>query len=93
MRTHHSAGFKAKIVQEMPREEKTMTQIAAEHGLHPNQLTRWKALALHGLPSLSDQHDTTANLRLRFPPSCVLAKWSTIVAVQSHPAAGRTDHL
>jgi len=63
MRHHYSATFKAKFVQEMLREEKTITQIAAEHGLHPNQLTKWKATALQGLPSLYDKHDTTIDLK------------------------------
>jgi transposase len=63
MRKHYSAAFKAKIVQEMLREEKTMTQIAADHGIHPNQLTKWKATVLQGLPRLFDERDTTADLK------------------------------
>jgi transposase-like protein len=34
---------KAKIVIEVLREEKTLNEIAAEHEIHPNQLSRWKA--------------------------------------------------
>jgi putative transposase len=34
---------KAKIVIEVLREEKTLNGIAAEHEIHPNQLSRWKA--------------------------------------------------
>lgn len=34
---------KAKIVIEVLREEKTLTEIAAEYEVHPNQLSRWKA--------------------------------------------------
>ncbi|WP_369011790.1 IS3 family transposase [Acetivibrio thermocellus] len=34
---------KAKIVIEVLREEKTLNEIAAEYGIHPNQLSRWKA--------------------------------------------------
>ena len=34
---------KAKIVLEVLREEKTLTEIAAEYEVHPNQLSRWKA--------------------------------------------------
>jgi transposase len=33
---------KAKIVLEVLREEKTLNEIAAEYGVHPNQLSRWK---------------------------------------------------
>jgi len=34
---------KAKIVIEVLREEKTLNGITAEHEIHPNQLSRWKA--------------------------------------------------
>ncbi len=52
MRKHYSAAFKAQVVQELLREEKTIAQVAAEHGVHPNQLSKWKATALRGLPGL-----------------------------------------
>ena len=52
MRKRHSAAFKAKIVQELLQEEKSVTQLATEHGVHPNQLRDWKRIALAGLPSL-----------------------------------------
>jgi transposase-like protein len=34
---------KAKIIIEVLREEKTLNEIAADHEIHPNQLSRWKA--------------------------------------------------
>jgi transposase-like protein len=33
---------KANIVLEVLREEKTLTEIAAEYEVHPNQICRWK---------------------------------------------------
>jgi transposase len=33
---------KARIVLEVLREERTLAEIAAEHEVHPNQLSRWK---------------------------------------------------
>ena len=55
-RKQYSAEFKAKVVKEMPREEKTVGQLAAEYGVHSNMLYRWRDQALAGLPSLfSDQ--------------------------------------
>ncbi len=33
---------KATIVLEVLREEKTLNEIAAEHEIHPNQLSRWR---------------------------------------------------
>jgi transposase-like protein len=52
MRKRFSAAFKAQVVRELLKEAKTFSQIAAEHGLHPNQLYRWRDIALAGLPSL-----------------------------------------
>ena len=49
---HYTAEFKAKLVQQMLREERSAGQLAAEHGIHPNQLYRWRQIALDGLPSL-----------------------------------------
>jgi putative transposase len=52
MRKRHSAAFKAQVVQEILKEEKTIAQIASEHSVHPSQLNTWKAIVLKGLPSL-----------------------------------------
>lgn len=52
MRKHYSAAFKAKVVQELLREEKSLAQLAAEYGVSAKQLNRWKTIALEGLPSL-----------------------------------------
>jgi transposase len=61
MRKRHTAAFKAKVVQEALKEEKTLAQIASEQGIHPNQISAWKAAALKGLPSLFEK--TEANQR------------------------------
>lgn len=55
MRKHFTARQKAQIVVELLREEKTVSQISSEYGVHPNQLYRWKAQALEGLPSLFEK--------------------------------------
>jgi putative transposase len=55
-RKQHSAEFKAKVVKEMLREEKTVSQLASEYEVHTSQLYKWKDQAIAGLPSLfSDQ--------------------------------------
>ncbi len=63
MRKHHTPAFKAQVVREILREEKPITQIASEHGVHPNVLHRWKAQALEGLPGLFEGRDDAASLR------------------------------
>jgi len=55
MRKRHSPAFKAKIVTEALKEEKTITQIASENDIHPNQISAWKAAALHALPTLFER--------------------------------------
>jgi transposase-like protein len=55
MRKRHTSEFKAKVVTELLKEEKTLSQIATEHGVHPNQLRQWKTKALEGLPSLFER--------------------------------------
>ena len=57
MRKHYTAQFKAQMVQEVLKEEKTLNQLATENGVHPNQLKRWKATALEGLPGLFSKSD------------------------------------
>ncbi len=52
MKKQYTAAFKAQVVREILKENKTISAIAAEHGVHPNQLSSWKAAALSGLPSL-----------------------------------------
>ena len=37
-------------------------RIASEQGIHPNQLKRWKVVALEGLPSLFSKDGKTAEV-------------------------------
>ena len=52
MRKRYSAAFKAQLVQELLKENKSLSQLASEYGVHPNQLRDWKKVALEGLPTL-----------------------------------------
>jgi len=63
MRKQYTAAFKAKVVQELLKEEKTLTQIAADYEVHPTQLKEWRARAVEGLPSLFERHDSAAEVR------------------------------
>ncbi len=54
-RKHYTAAFKAQIVQQVLREDKTLAQIASEHGVHPNQISQWKAIALQELPTIFER--------------------------------------
>ena len=46
------AAFKAKVAFEAARGEKTISQLASEYGVHPNQIGQWKRKLLEDLPML-----------------------------------------
>ena len=48
-RRRFTAKFKARVALAALREDKTLRQIAAQHGLHPNQVSQWKRQAQEGL--------------------------------------------
>ncbi len=52
MKKQYTAEFKAQIVKEILKEEKTMAQIASEYGVHPVQLSQWKKIALDNLAAV-----------------------------------------
>src|SRR5260370_30583260 len=57
MRKCSTPTFKAQVIQELLKEDKTLAQRAAEYGVHPTQLIKWRATALDGLPSLFARQD------------------------------------
>jgi putative transposase len=62
-RKRYTPTCKAQGVQELLKEEKTLAQLAAEHGVHPSHFIKWRATALQGLPSLFTRQDSTLVLR------------------------------
>ena len=48
----HDAAFKAKVALEAVKGEKTLTQLASEYSVHPNQIGQWKKRLLNELPTL-----------------------------------------
>ena len=56
-RRRFAASQKAAIVLEVLKEEKSIAQIAAENGVHPNQIHKWKKQALTSFSQLfEDEH-------------------------------------
>lgn len=41
-RKNHSSAFKAKVVLEALKEQKTITELAMLYEVHPNQISTWK---------------------------------------------------
>jgi transposase-like protein len=48
-RRRFTADFKAKVVLETLRGDKTIQEIASRYKVHPNQVSSWKRQALDGL--------------------------------------------
>ena len=63
MRKQYSAAFKAQIVLEALKETKTVAQIASDHQLHPNLVTKWKQEAVAELPVVFERKNTQAHLQ------------------------------
>jgi len=57
MRKTYTADFKSKILLEIMKEEKTLSQISSEYEVSTTQLSRWKTMALKNLPRLFDEDD------------------------------------
>ncbi|MDO9534320.1 MAG: transposase [Bacillota bacterium] len=66
-RKNYPPEFKAKIVLESLREEKTISQIVSETRIHATVLSRWKAEALKRLPELFSKGESeTEKMRKEF---------------------------
>ena len=55
IRKHYSPTFKAQVVQEVLAGEKSLGQIAAQYGLHPNMISKWRRAALEAMPTAFDE--------------------------------------
>jgi transposase len=63
MKKTYTPAFKAQVVQELLKETKTITQLAAEQSVHPNVLREWKVTVLKGMASLFEKSDSIETLR------------------------------
>jgi len=49
-RKRYDASFKAKVALELVKGLKTVNEVAAEYGVHPNMILKWKKQLLDGKP-------------------------------------------
>jgi transposase-like protein len=50
-----SPAFKARVAVEALREQKTMPQIASQHGIHSSQVQKWKKELKEGIPGIFEK--------------------------------------
>jgi putative transposase len=51
-RRNHSAEFKARVALEAVKDIKSMSELASEYEVHPNQISKWKKQVLVELPGI-----------------------------------------
>jgi len=59
-RRNHAAAFKAKVALAAVRGDKTLTELAEQFDLHPNQITQWKTQLLDSAASVFGEARTEA---------------------------------
>lgn len=52
MRKKYTGTLNAQIVVEILKEQKSMSQLSSEYGVHMSQLSKWQTQALDGLADL-----------------------------------------
>lgn len=59
-RKKYDSKYKSKIILEVLKEEKTINEIAAREGLHPNLISRWKSEFLEGMEKIFEKENIEA---------------------------------
>lgn len=54
-RKRYSPKLKAELALTLLREEQSLSGLASEHGIHPNQLREWRKALIEGAPTLFER--------------------------------------
>lgn len=54
-RLHRTAAFKKRVALDALKEDKTLAQLASEHGVHPMQISEWKRELLDGAETIFER--------------------------------------
>jgi transposase len=63
MKKVYTSAFKAQVALDLLKEEKTLSQLSTEYGVHANVLRDWRTQALKGLPTVFERRDDVAELK------------------------------
>lgn len=58
-RRNHDAGFKARVALEAVKGERTVSELAAEYGVHPTMIHQWKKALLEGASDIFERGGRT----------------------------------
>ena len=51
-RRHYDSRFKAQVALEAIKNQQTISEIASDYGVHPNQISKWKKKLLDEVPEI-----------------------------------------
>ena len=54
-RRNHDAAFKARVALEAVKGERTVSELAAEYGVHPTMIHQWKKALLEGAADIFER--------------------------------------
>ena len=54
-RRNHDVGFKARVALEAVKGERTVSELAAEYGVHPTMIHQWKKSLLDGAADIFER--------------------------------------
>jgi transposase len=81
-RRRFTAEFKAKVAVEAIRGERTISELATKHQLHPNQITQWKRQAIDKLAKVFDDKASDAQIGREAEVTKLHAKIGQLVVVR-----------
>lgn len=58
-RRNHDAGFKARVALEAVKGERTVSELAADYGVHPTMIHQWKKALLEGASDIFERGGRT----------------------------------
>ncbi len=61
-RRNHDAGFKARVALEAVKGERTVSELAADYGVHPTMIHQWKKALLEGAADIFERGVKTAEV-------------------------------